>query len=69
VKHLDKVKNPGARIAVVAAIDELAQQGDTAAADALDKIVAADAKGGDKELASADNTVAQVAWRLRARGQ
>ena len=69
VKHLDKVKNPGARIAVVAAIDELAQQGDTAAADALDKIVAADAKGGDKELTSADNTVAQVAWRLRARGQ
>jgi hypothetical protein len=69
VKHVDKVKNPGARIAVVAAIDELAPQGDTAAADALDKIVAADEKGGDKDVKSADNTVAQVAWRLRARAQ
>jgi hypothetical protein len=67
VKHVDKVKNPGARIALVAAIDELAPQGDAAAADALDKIVASDAKGGDKDVVSADNTVAQVAWRLRSR--
>ena len=66
---LDKVKNPGARIALCEAIDELAPQGDTAAADAIDKIVAADVKSGDKELVSTDNAVAQVAWRLRVRGQ
>jgi hypothetical protein len=40
-----------------------------AAADALDKIVAGDVKSGDKALVAADNTVAQVAWRLRVRGQ
>jgi len=48
---------------------ELAPQGDVAAADALDKVVAADVKSGDKALVAADNTVAQVAWRLRVRGQ
>jgi hypothetical protein len=69
VKHVDKVRNPGARIAVVAAVDELSPQGDNATADALDKIVASDAKGGDKDVISADNTVAQVAWRLRARAK
>jgi hypothetical protein len=69
LKHLDKVRNTGARIALVEAIDELAPQGDVATADALDKIVAADAKGGDKNLIATDNTVAQVAWRLRVRMQ
>jgi hypothetical protein len=66
---VDKVHNAGARIALCEAIDELAPQGDTAAADALDKIVAADVKSGDKELIATDNAVAQVAWRLRVRGQ
>ncbi|HEY8040499.1 MAG TPA: hypothetical protein VIF15_11925 [Polyangiaceae bacterium] len=69
LSKVDKVKNTGARIALVEAIDELAPQGDTAAADALDKIVAADGKSGDKDLVATDNTVAQVAWRLRVRGQ
>jgi hypothetical protein len=69
IKHFDKVRNAGARIALCEAIDELAPQGDVASADALDKIVAADAKNGDKELTATDNTVAQVAWRLRVRGQ
>jgi cellobiose-specific phosphotransferase system component IIA len=69
LKRVDKVQNTGARIALCEAIDELAPQGDVAAADALDKIVAADTKSGDKALAGADNTVAQVAWRLRVRGQ
>ncbi len=68
LKRMDKVRNAGARIALCEAIDELAPQGDVGAADALDKIVASDAKSGDKELASTDNTVAQVAWRLRVRG-
>ncbi|MGA7123702.1 MAG: hypothetical protein WBY94_26595 [Polyangiaceae bacterium] len=67
LKRLEKVRNPGARIALCEAIDELAPAGDVSAADALDKIVATDAKNGDKELAATDNTVAQVAWRLRLR--
>jgi hypothetical protein len=69
LKRVDKVQNTGARIALCEAIDELAPQGDVAAADALDKIVANDVKSGDKALVAADNTVAQVAWRLRVRGQ
>ena len=69
LRHVDKVKNTGARIALCEAIDALAPQGDVAAADALDKIVAADAKSGEPELVATDNTVAQVAWRLRVRAQ
>jgi hypothetical protein len=69
LRHVDKVKNTGARIALCEAIDEMAPQGDVAAADALDKIVAADAKSGEPELVATDNTVAQVAWRLRVRAQ
>jgi hypothetical protein len=69
LSKVDKIQNAGARIAVVEAIDELSPTGDVATADALDKIVAADTKSGDKALISVDNTVAQVAWRLRVRGQ
>ena len=69
LKRVDKVQNTGARIALCEAIDELSPQGDVAAADALDKIVANDVKSGNKEVVAADNTVAQVAWRLRVRGQ
>jgi hypothetical protein len=67
VQKLEKVKNTGARIAIVEAIDELAPQGDVGSADALDKIIDADTKAGDKGLIATDNTVAQVAWRLRVR--
>lgn len=66
---VDKIKNAGVRIGVVEAIDELSPTGDAATADALDKIIAADTKGGDKDVMATDNTVAQVAWRLRVRGQ
>jgi hypothetical protein len=69
LKRVDKVKNTGARIALCEAIDRLAPKGDPAAADALEKVVAGDVKSGDKDLAGGDNTVAQVAWRLRVRGQ
>lgn len=69
LSKVGKVTNAGARIALCEAIDELAPTGDVAAADALDKIVAADTASGDKNLISVDNTVAQVAWRLRVRGQ
>jgi hypothetical protein len=66
---VDKIKNAGARIAVVEAIDELSPTGDAAAADALDKVVAADVKSGDANVIATDNTVTQVAWRLRVRNQ
>jgi hypothetical protein len=63
---VDNVKHPGARIALVEAIDRPAPSGDLATADAL---VAADRRADDKVLMSVDNTAAQVAWRLRVRGQ
>ncbi|MGH7439820.1 MAG: hypothetical protein ACRENE_29380 [Polyangiaceae bacterium] len=69
LKYVDKVQNAGARIALVAAIDELSPTGDVATADALDKIVAGDTKSGNKDLAATDNTLAQVAWRLRNRSK
>ena len=52
---------------VVEAIDRLAPKGDTAAADALDKIVASDTKAGDKGVLMADDSVVKIALRLRAR--
>ncbi len=67
LKRLDKVQDAGARLAVVEAIDELAPKGDTATADALDKIVAADTKSGDRNLLLADDAVVKIALRLRAR--
>jgi hypothetical protein len=69
VAKLPKIQNAGARIAVVEAIDELSPTGDAATADTLDKLVTSDTKSGDSNLISTDNTVAQVAWRLRVRGQ
>ena len=67
VKRVDKVKDASARLAVVEAVDELAPGGDTAAADALDKVVAADTKAGDKNVLMADDSVVKIAQRLRAR--
>jgi hypothetical protein len=69
LKRVDKVKNTGARIAVCEAIDQLSPTGDKATADALDKIIAADAASGDKDVIATDNTVEQIAWRLRVRAQ
>jgi hypothetical protein len=67
LKRVDKIKDASARLAVVEAIDQLAPHGDTAAADALDKIVASDTKNGDKGVLMADDAVVKVALRLRAR--
>ncbi len=67
LKRVDKVKDASARLAVVEGIDELAPAGDTAAADALDKIVASDTKSGDKGVLMADDSVVKIALRLRAR--
>lgn len=69
VAKLPKVTNTGARIAMCEAIDELSPTGDVATADALQKIVDADTKSGDANLIATDNTVEQVSWRLRVRGQ
>ncbi len=67
LKRVDKIKDPSARLALVEAIDKLAPKGDIAAADALDKIVAADTRGGDKGVLMADDSVVKIALRLRAR--
>ncbi len=67
LKRVDKVKDASARLSLVEAIDELAPKGDVAAADALDKIVAADTKSGDKNVLMADYSVVKIALRLRAR--
>jgi hypothetical protein len=67
LKRVEKLKDGGARLALVEAIDDLAPKGDVAAADALDKIVAADTKANDPKLRMADDPVVKVALRLRAR--
>jgi len=69
LKRVDKVKNTGARIAICEAMDQLAPAGDKATADALDKMIASDQASGDKDVIATDNTVEQIAWRLRVRGQ
>jgi len=67
VDKVDKVKQPGARLALCEAIDFLAPQGDTAAADKLENIVVADTATGDKNLLMGDDVVVKVSQRLRAR--
>lgn len=64
---VDKVRDGAARLSLVEAIDHLAPNGDTAAAEALDKIVEDDLDSGDKALIDADDAVVKVAHRLRAR--
>jgi hypothetical protein len=67
VDKVDKVKQPGPRLALCEAIDYLAPRGDPAIADKLDKIVEADAATGDKNLMMGDDVVVKVSQRLRAR--
>jgi hypothetical protein len=67
LKRVDKVKDASARLSLVEAIDELSPKGDVATADALEKIVAADTKAGDKLVLMADDSVVKIALRLRAR--
>jgi hypothetical protein len=66
---LDKVKNASARFDLVTALDHLSPNGDTTVASQLDTIVAADTATGNKDLLMADDVVAKVAARLRARAQ
>jgi hypothetical protein len=67
VKKLDKVRDGAVRLGVVEAIDHLAPKGDEATAKALEKIIEADIASGNKELIAADDAVAKVALKLRAR--
>jgi hypothetical protein len=67
VDRVEKVQQPGARLALAEAIDYLAPQGDPGAADKLDKLVDADRSKGDKSLLMGDDVVVKVAQRLRAR--
>jgi hypothetical protein len=67
VDKLSSVKNAGARLAVAEAIDALSPKGDAAAADKLEKLVAADKATGDRDLVMGDDVVVKVAARLRAR--
>jgi len=68
LRHVDKVKEHRRAHCALRSDRRGSPQGDVAAADALDKIVATDARSGEPELVATDNTVAQVAWRFaRAR--
>jgi hypothetical protein len=69
VAKVDKIKSSAARYDAVTAIDHLAPKGDAAAATTLEAVVAADTASGNKELSMADDVVAKVAMRLRARAQ
>jgi hypothetical protein len=64
-----KLTNAAARYDAVTAIDHLSPKGDAATATALEAVVAADTASGNKELLGADDVVAKVAMRLRARAQ
>ncbi len=67
LEKLPKVTNPGARLAMATAIDRLAPNGDVAAAEALEKIVADDTAKNALEALKGDDAVIKVALRLRAR--
>jgi hypothetical protein len=64
VNHLEKVNNPGARLALVQAVLRLAPQGDPAAAAAFEKTVATDKASG---VTGGDDAVVKVALMLRSR--
>jgi hypothetical protein len=69
MSKVDKIKGASTRYDIVTAIDRLTPKGDAAMAAQLDAIVAADTASGNKELLMADDVVAKVAMRLRARAQ
>ncbi len=64
---VDKVKDGGARLALVEAIDHLLPPGDNAVAEMLEKVVDADKANGNQAVLQADDAVVKVALRLRAR--
>jgi hypothetical protein len=66
---IEKIKNFNARFDAVSALDRLVPNGDSTVASQLDTVVTSDAASGNKELLMADDVVAKVAARLRARAQ
>jgi uncharacterized protein (DUF1778 family) len=66
---LDKVKDPGARLAVIEAIDHLCPKGDNAISDIIDKVVEGDKSGGNAALLAADDALVKVSLAMRARAQ
>lgn len=67
ISKVDKVKDPGIRLAMAEAVEFLAPKGDVSASDAFDKIVDADAASGNKSLLMADDALAKVSLILRSR--
>ena len=67
IAKLPMVTNAGGRLALAEAIDALSPKGDNAAAEALEKLVAADKATGDRNLVLGDDVVVKVAARLRSR--
>lgn len=66
---VDRTKNAAARFDLVSALDHLAPNGDTTVASQLETVVNGDTASGNKDLLMADDVVAKVAARLRARAQ
>lgn len=64
---VDKVKDGGARLALVEAIDHLLPKGDNAIAETLNKVVEGDKAAGNPAVLAADDAVVKVALRLKAR--
>jgi hypothetical protein len=67
--RVDKMRAASTRYDIVTALDRLTPKGDATIAANLDKVVEADTASGNKELLMADDVVAKVAMRLRARAQ
>jgi hypothetical protein len=67
--RVDKMRAASTRYDIVTALDRLTPKGDTNIAAQLDKVVETDTASGNKELLMADDVVAKVAMRLRARAQ
>jgi hypothetical protein len=64
LEKLDKIKDPDVRLDILLAIDALSPQGDAAAADKLDKLVAEAEKSGNK--AGVDEMY-RIALKLRSK--
>jgi hypothetical protein len=67
VAKLDKVQDAGVRLAVIEAVDHLTPKGDTALAEAIEKVVETDMASGNKSLLAANDALAKVALAMRAR--
>lgn len=69
VDALGAVENAAVRFTTASAIDFLLPKGSTEIADALDKIIEANVKTGDKDRIQGDAALKQVMYRIRARAE